>query len=78
MHSCTSSQAQYYDSEAVGMVRGIRLRQIQFNTAERRGYVRLLALARPLLATLLLATASLAVFPAPTHLLWMVAVAVTE
>src|SRR5688572_27822870 len=36
------------------------------------------ALARLLVATLLLATASLALFPAPTHFLWMVAIGATE
>lgn len=40
--------------------------------------MRLLALARLLVAMLSLATASLAVLTAPTHLLWMLAVGVTE
>ena len=40
--------------------------------------MRLLDLARLLLATLLFATASLAVVTAPTHFLWMAAVGVTE
>ena len=34
--------------------------------------------ARLILSMILLATASLAVMPAPTHLLWMVAIGATE
>lgn len=40
--------------------------------------LRFLTFARLLVATLLLAAASLAIFPAPTHFLWMAAVGVTE
>src|SRR5438552_4615552 len=40
--------------------------------------MRFFALARLLVAAFLLATASLAVFTAPTHFLWMVAIGATE